>query len=159
MKRIISIAIMLSLSVTLWGQSIESTKVVIINDSIMAMGIINGRMQTVIPAPQEGKSIIVQSIDVRNKVNQRLYSPDASGALYKIGYQQGSYWYDVAEINFEELNSKGNTTIFTSATVMNRLFEETQTNAAPLMIKFDRPMNFTTGSNRLTLYVTYRILN
>lgn len=159
MKKIISLTIMLWISVTGYGQALENAKVVIINDSIIVMGATNGRMQLLLPAPQDGKSIIVQSIDVRNKVNQRLYSPDEGGAMYKIGYLQGSYWYDVAEVNFEDLNNKGNTTIFTSANVLKRLWEESQTNAAPLMIKFDRPMNFTAGSNRLTLYISYRILN
>lgn len=142
-----------------YSQSLETAKVVIINDSIIQMGQTNGRSQLLIPAPAAGRSIIVQSIDIRNKVNERLYSPSESGVKYKIGYQQGSYWYEVAEVDFDELNATGNTTYFKNLELISRLYEETQTNAAPLMIRFERPLNFTSGSNRLTLYITYRVLN
>lgn len=142
-----------------FSQALESVKIVIVNDSIWQMGLTNGRMMQLIPAPVVGKSIIVQSIDVCNKVLDRLYSPSGSQVNYRIGYQKGSYWYDVAVFSFDEINSKGNTTFFNNVTISSRLFEESQTDNAPLMIKLDQPMNFSAGSNLMTLYITYRISN
>jgi len=123
------------------------------------MGKTNGRIQLLISAPIAGRSIIVQSIDVRNKVIDRLYSPSSSQAFYQIGYVKGSYWYDVALIDFDQLNATGNTTKYNNVEIKSRLWDESQTDNAPLMIKFNAPQNFTSGSNRLTLYITYRILN
>ena len=159
MKKLFFTIILLALSMLTFSQAMESVKVVIINDSILQMGKTNGRMQLLIPAPIVGRSIIVQSIDVRNKVIDRLYSPIASQANYKIGYVKGSYWYDVTTFSFDNLNARGNTTFFYNSQIESRLWDDTQTDNAPLMIKFDTPMDFTTGSNRLTLYITYRILN
>jgi hypothetical protein len=151
--------VLFAMSAIAFSQALESVKVVIIPDSIMQMGQTNGRQQLLIAAPVVGKSIIIQSIDVRCKVLDRLYSPTESEANYRIGYQKGSYWYDIAVFRWDDLNAKGNTTFFNSAVIGQRLWEESQTDNAPVYIKFDKPMNFTTGSNRLTLYITYRILN
>jgi hypothetical protein len=158
-KAILIISFLILFSFAGYSQALESVKVVIVNDSIYQMGLTNGRMQGLIPAPVVGRSIIVQSIDVRNKVLDRLYSPTGGTANYQIGYLNGSYWYDVASVSFDDINAKGNTTYFNNVVITSRLFEESQTDNAPLMIKFDRPLNFTAGSNRLTLYITYRILN
>ena len=159
MRKAIFIISLILFSQTGFSQALESVKVVIVNDSIYQMGMTNGRMQQLIPAPVAGKSIIVQSIDVRNKVLDRLYSPSGGTATYQIGYLKGSYWYDVCTLGFDEINAKGNTTFFNNVTIASRLFEESQTDNAPLMIKFDRPLNFTAGNNRLTIFITYRILN
>ena len=159
MKKTIIIAAFWLISTTTFSQATLTAKVILVNDSIKEMGRTNGRMQVLIAAPQAGTSIIVQSIDVRNQVINRLYSPTQSECNYVIGYQKGAYWYDVSVLPFDQLNSTGNTTFFYNSPITSRLWQETQTDSAPLMIKFDKCMDFTTGFNRMTLFITYRILN
>jgi hypothetical protein len=158
MKKLMVIALMLIAS-NLFSQALQSDKVVIVNDSILQMGLTNGRSMQVIAAPGSGKSVVIQSIDIRNKVLNRLYSATEGASNYLIGYQQGELWYTISTVPFDRLNSKGNTTFFWNVPQPQKLWEESMTDNAPVMIKFSTPMNFTAGNNRLTLYITYRILN
>ena len=141
------------------AQSPQSEKKVIINDSIYVMGLTNGRAQLLLPAPVAGQSIIVHTIDIRYKVNARLYSPEQSEVDFEIGYQQGSNWNQVCSFPWTNFNKKANTTYYMTISLAGRIWEATETDAAPLMIRLSHPMNFESGSNRLTLYITYRVLN
>lgn len=158
MKRVISIIALVCLTVALSAQTFESKKKVITNDSIIAMGLTNGRPQVLIPAPGVDKSIIIQSIDVRAVVGDRLYSPERTGITYQIGYMNGSYWYQICTLPFEAFNSAGNSTTYFSPAIETRLWNESETSNSPVMIRFDAPCNFTLGSNTLILYITYKTL-
>lgn len=159
MKKLMVLIVMAIISVSAYSQALESVKVVIVNDSLIQMGTTNGRMQLLIAAPAAGKSIIVQSIDVRNAVNNRLYSATTSDVNYLIGYAGTGHWNTVASIPFDKINSKGNTTFYYGISTTSTLWESTVTDAMPLMIRFDQPSNFSSGYNKLTLYITYRVLN
>lgn len=145
---------------TLSAQSLVTDKVIILNDSIKAMGLTQGRPQTIIASPGAGKTILIQSIDMKYVVNKRLYSPNFSNVEYLIGYSDGAYFQEIARFNMSDLNKNGNTTYYYNLTIPNKLWENTATDNYGVVVKMSHPMNFEgDGSNRMVLYVTYRVLN
>lgn len=158
MKRIFFLMMILASSACL-GQDLITTKVVITNDSIISMCTTNGRPQALIEAPEAGKSIIVQSISMANETHARLYSPDSGSCDYQIGYLNGSYWYTLATVPFEQLNSSGNTTIYYNVNNITNIYDEAQIGSAPLVIKSSKAMNFAAGYNQMSIYISYRIID
>lgn len=158
MKRMFIIMMILASSACM-GQELITTKVVITNDSIISMCKTNGCPQTLIEAPEPGKSIIVQSISVANEAHARLYSPDSGTCDYQVGYLNGSYWYNLAIVPFDQLNSSGNTTIYYNVNNITNIYDEAQIGSAPLVIKSSKAMNFTAGYNQMSIYISYRIID
>lgn len=146
-------------AMTVLSQEVVTKNVIIPNDSIYEMSRVNGRQQVLITAPEAGKSIIVQSIVVSNEVHNRLYSPDSGSCEYLIGYQNGSYWYQLATLPFDQLNMTGWTTLFYTATGFMNVWDAGKISGAPLVIKLSSPVGFTDGFNKLTIRLTYCILN
>lgn len=148
-------------SIALFGvtQNLTTSKVVIVNDSIYEMSSTNGRDQLLIAAPGANKSIMIENIAIMNSVGARLYSPDSGSANYLIGYRNGSYWYTVSEFSWDALNQQSNTNYSFVPPVDRTVWDALKTNNSPLMIRFNKPMNFSSGSNTLTIYITYWILN
>lgn len=157
MKKTIFTILFALCATLIFGQT--TAKVTLISDSIVAMGVTNGKSCVLLPPPGTGKVIFIQDITIKYNVNKRLYSPDNSTAYYLIGYQ-GNGFQEVARLNFGELNANSNTNTYSNVSMSASRWNEADILNAPLMIKFDRPMNFEgTGTNRIILYITYQVLN
>jgi hypothetical protein len=159
MKRVALLISFTLLFAACFSQTLQTSKIIIRNDSIYQMGQTNGRPQQIIGAPGENKLLSVQSLAITNRVNSRLYSPDSGSAVYHIGYKNGGYWYDLTSFSFEDLNKSSNSTVSFIPQLEQKFWDYNQIGNAPLMIKLNHPMNFADGYNELTVYITYWILN
>jgi len=129
------------------------TNVTISNDSIFAIS--KGRSQTLIPGIPSS-SLVINFINLKVKINQRLYSPDITdeNMVFTIRYQDGK---ELASFRLSEFNDPGSSVKVKSLQLDQSWFDADQTSGRPLIIS--SPLGgFTQGDAEFLIKIGYSIL-